>query len=374
MNETRDPWNEPNESENIKFLTLFREPHSPLSMLFYKPSHILFMTSLVLSTVTAISASSWLLLWIMIELNLISFVPVLLSSKLLSQIEASTKYFLAQAVGSSIVLLSACLSSCQTGFLINSISFPLLITGLAIKMGFPPIHFWMPQVMEGISWINCIILSTWQKLIPIFIVLTLINLLSMQVTNTVLIAAALVGSIGGLNQTHLRPLLAFSSISHMSWIFATALISKSMSFLYLLCYIFISVSVMWSIHGSRLVSSKTSESIVSSNPSIHWQTFVILLSLGGLPPLLGFFPKWISMEGLCSQILFFLTLSLLTRALINLFFYLRLIFNFSIIKASFLSSIKKSYSIKMRIATATLPLGPYIFYLITYAMNLLNKP
>jgi NADH:ubiquinone oxidoreductase subunit 2 (subunit N) len=83
-----------------------------------------------------------------------------------------------------------------------------------IKLGMAPFHFWLPHVIGGIRWVSCVVLSVWQKVGPIFILRSFV--FSWRLYIFIFAAlGAIVGGVGGINQSQLRVLLAYSSIGHM---------------------------------------------------------------------------------------------------------------------------------------------------------------
>lgn len=341
------------------------------------PFITLFSITLILGSLISLRGNHWIFIWIGLELNLLSFIPLLTFSNLNQEREAAIKYFLAQALGSGLILLRALSFSIKDQIIIDERVLKLfLFTGLLIKLGLPPCHFWFPSVISIISWPICIILATWQKLIPILLI-TYIMTPSLSYLFILAISfGALIGGIGGLNQTQLRPLLAYSSMGHISWMIAASLTSYSSGILYLVTYIIITlplISIFWSNSSSLSISINN----INHSPKIFFfSLFLLVLSLGGIPPLLGFFPKWLVLEG-TSSLSPFLCLIILLGSAFNLFYYLNLLFisilkiPSNLLKPSINSSRFHLISLSF-LSSLTLGLGPLLFLLI-YAMTFLHK-
>nr|AVW86112.1 NADH dehydrogenase subunit 2 [Melaenis sp. YZ-2018] len=327
----------------------------------------LFSFTLILGSLLALSGNHWIFIWMGLEVNLMSFIPLLTSSHMNQEAEAAMKYFLAQALGSGLLLLGALSFSTQSQLTLPFIFSPLLITfGLLIKLGLPPCHFWFPSVMGSISWPLCIALATWQKLIPLLLLLYTFSAHLLPLICFIVMFSSLIGGLGGLNQTQLRPLLAFSSIGHMSWMLAASTVSYSAGLMYYLIYVLITIPLMlmlW-INSTPLTSSLNSLSFKSKSALAG--LMILVLSLGGVPPFTGFFPKWVIMESLASTSPFLVTIILL-GSMINLYYYLNLMF-ISSIKASspdtLLSSPSTSFSFMPLLAGGSLGLGPVLFMII----------
>nr|AVW86071.1 NADH dehydrogenase subunit 2 [Branchipolynoe sp. YZ-2018] len=332
------------------------------------PFTTLFSVTLILGSLLSISSTQWIFVWLGLELNLMSFIPLLVFSNKYNEAEASMKYFLAQAMGSGLILLGSLSFFMNPQILLNPNLMNLfLFLGLITKLGIPPCHFWFPSVMSMISWPMCLILTTWQKLVPI-IILSYSILPNMNFFIIVIILlSSIIGGIGGLNQTQLRPLLAYSSIGHMSWMMAAMTSSYTASIIYLITYISITIPLMLLLSSSSSMSNLSSLNISSNPPSHNIFLFTLLLSLGGLPPFLGFFPKWMVMETLSTTFTLVIFITLL-GSVINLYYYLNLMF-INILTPTFhpLLSLKnnKSKTFILPLMTSfTLGLGPLMFLMI----------
>nr|QPG85846.1 NADH dehydrogenase subunit 2 [Upogebia major] len=280
--------------------------------------HPLFFFSLLLGIFMSISSPTWLAAWVGLELNLLSFIPIIAIKKNSFSSEASLKYFLIQALGSATIIASASL------MLTTPMNTNLLIElALLLKMGAAPFHFWFPQVMEGLDWASAIILMTIQKVAPMVLIsYTLTSIFNQNFLMMFAVMSSLVGAIGGINQTMLRKILAFSSINHMSWMLLSMSLSELYWFYYFIFYSIISSSIgilflfQQAFHISHLSST-------SFNPLIKILALISLLSLGGLPPFIGFLPKWLIIQQLSTNLQFLPLTIMLFAALITLYYYLR---------------------------------------------------
>nr|YP_009116480.1 NADH dehydrogenase subunit 2 [Cherax bicarinatus]AJD80508.1 NADH dehydrogenase subunit 2 [Cherax bicarinatus] len=285
----------------------------------FSPYKIIFMLSLLSGALLTISSSSWFSAWIGLELNLMSFIPLISSKENQLPSEASLKYFLIQALGSAIIILSSTLT-----FFIPSVSLSFISLALLLKLGAAPFHFWFPQVMEGLNWTQIIILVTIQKLAPMF----LISYLSSEYYTYIIlslggVSSAVVGALGGVNQTSLRKILAYSSINHMSWMLFAMLINETSWMIYFFVYALISASAAFYFSSTQTYFFPH---LINSNhgslPKII--SMMNLYSLGGLPPFSGFIPKWIIIQEMILTSFYYPLLILLLSSLVTLYFYIRL--------------------------------------------------
>nr|UOU20220.1 NADH dehydrogenase subunit 2 [Glycera sp. i ZZ-2021] len=329
----------------------------------YMPYYSLFSLTLFTGTLMALSSNHWVYVWMGFEINLMSFIPMILQSNSNQETEAAIKYFLIQALGSSFILLSS-LSLTFNPFSIfssNLMAFTLIFA-LMIKMGAAPFHFWLPQVMSSVSWLSCMILATWQKIAPLFIIVSISSTFSFKFIMVMAAIGTIVGGLGGLNQTHLRPLLAYSSISHLGWMMAASCVSMYTTITYFFIYMLMTLSIMLIMYTNTAKSNYIS-SMSNLSLTLSISLMILFLSLGGLPPLLGFFPKWIMIKSLVFQNMTTFALIMILGSLISLFYYLSLFFNLFMNNAieMYKNKVSSSLMINMSIfSTMTLGLIPLI--------------
>nr|ACV92144.1 NADH dehydrogenase subunit 2 [Caenis pycnacantha] len=287
------------------------------------PSSLLFLLTLIMGTLITISSTSWFGVWMGLEMNLLSFVPLMAQSNKFST-EAALKYFLTQAFASVVLLMGVVMTYLDSPLANSGENLPTLAILLAalVKMGAAPVHFWFPEVSGGLQWNSNMILMTWQKIAP-FIVL-----MYLEMPPTILILAAsfsaLAGALGGFNQTSMRKILAFSSINHMAWMIVSVTASQALWMTYFMTYSVMTLVMMvyFNFNNINTLPQMTLSSLKS--PLESFLVSANMLSMGGLPPFLGFFPKWMVMEFMISQGLFILALFMIFMTLIVLYFYLRL--------------------------------------------------
>nr|QGA73977.1 NADH dehydrogenase subunit 2 [Chrysomela populi] len=287
---------------------------------------IIFFLTMVLGTLITIASYSWFSMWIGLEINLLSIIPLLKSPKSLYPTEAIMKYFITQALASAMLMFSIVtmmnLNTIFSSF--NSTMMIILNSAILTKMGAAPFHSWFPEVMEGMNWNNSMIMLTWQKIAPM--ILFSYNLQMTFFISFVIITSAVVSGILGLNQISLRKILAYSSINHISWMIASMLSMKMIWILYFLIYTIISANIIIILKYFNIFTLKQLFMSLTSNKLMKILFIMNFLSLSGLPPFLGFLPKWLVINGLIQNKFFSLSIILITFTLITIFFYLRLLF------------------------------------------------
>jgi NADH-ubiquinone oxidoreductase chain 2 len=255
---------------------------------------------------------------------LLSFIPLIINTNNLISSEASLKYFLTQALASSIFLFAVILIFILRNWdnYITSIYRNLIISSaLFLKSGAAPFHFWFPGVIEGLTWNNRLILITWQKIAPLILLSYCLNFSFLFI---IIISSVLIGALGGLNQTSLRKLMAFSSIGHLGWIIAGIFNNENLWITYFILYSFLSFTIVFLFNNFKLYHINQIFVIFNNNTVIKFILFLSLLSLGGLPPFLGFLPKWLIIESLVNINLLFLITIIVCLTLITLYYYTRI--------------------------------------------------
>nr|YP_010046738.1 NADH dehydrogenase subunit 2 [Culiseta inconspicua]QPJ78682.1 NADH dehydrogenase subunit 2 [Culiseta inconspicua] len=290
-----------------------------------KISNNIFLIMLISGSLITISANSWLGAWMGLEINLLSFIPLMNEGKKnLMTSESSLKYFLIQAFASSILLFAIILMLLlfNSNWMMDNNFYELLILStLLLKSGAAPFHFWFPGVMEGLNWINNLILMTWQKIAPLMLISYNLNYNFFMFS---IILSMIIGALGGLNQTSLRKLMAFSSINHLGWMLLAMLNNELLWITYFLMYTFLSMSIVLMFNNFKLFHFNQIFNFSLINPIIKFFMFLNLLSLGGLPPFLGFLPKLLVIQNLVEMNQIFILFISVCLTLITLFYYLRM--------------------------------------------------
>nr|YP_010146021.1 NADH dehydrogenase subunit 2 [Amphinemura bulla]QQO80912.1 NADH dehydrogenase subunit 2 [Amphinemura bulla] len=293
------------------------------------PTKFLFLLTLMGGTLISTSANSWFGAWMGLEINLLSFIPLMTNSKNLFSTEASLKYFLVQALASASLLMTVILGSLMFNPTLPNpdslIVINTLISGaLLLKMGAAPFHFWFPGVMEGLNWTNGLMLLTWQKIAPLMLISYSFKMNTFF--SLIIVLSVIIGSLGGFNQTSIRKILAYSSINHLGWLLAAMASGENVWTIYFLIYTFLSFAIIFMMNSFKLSHINQIFSLSTINPIHKFAFFVTLLSLGGLPPFLGFMPKWIVIQNMVTLGNTFIITLMVVTTLITLFYYLRTTF------------------------------------------------
>lgn len=301
---------------------------SILLLILILPWKLIFIIILISRSILAASASSWLIAWISLEVNIVSLLALFLYSKSPRRAEATLKYFLAQTLASAVLISAAILAiMVDSRFSLISSQINLILRiSLLIKLGAAPFHLWVPQVLEGLSWKYVFIVLSWQKVAPFFLLLSCLqrSLLKRLIKFSLLLSSIL-GGILGLAYSSLRKIIAFSSINHIGWLISGLLIKLSSWIIYFILYSTLLGFLIFILNLSNIVT--ISNTMNSWNSIYQISFYTLILSFSGLPPLIGFAPKWLIINDLIINSSFMIALILICSNLVTLFFYLRIIFN-----------------------------------------------
>nr|YP_009561230.1 NADH dehydrogenase subunit 2 [Geochelone elegans]QAR49205.1 NADH dehydrogenase subunit 2 [Geochelone elegans] len=285
--------------------------------------------SLIMGPLLTISSNHWILAWTGLEISTLSIIPLIAKQHHPRAIEAAIKYFLTQATASMLILLSSITNAWTLGQwsitqMSNNISCTILTTALAIKLGLAPFHFWLPEVLQGATTTTALILTTWQKLAPMSLLMMTAQSMNTSLMLTLGLMSAAIGGWGGLNQTQLRKIMAFSSIAHLGWMVTILTLSPKLTLLTFYTYITMTSTMFLMI--KLLETNKISTMMTSWTklPMLNAMMMLTLMSLAGLPPLTGFMPKWLIMQELTKQHMPIIATTMALLSLLNLFFYLRI--------------------------------------------------
>nr|YP_004717821.1 NADH dehydrogenase subunit 2 [Amphilius sp. NM-2010]BAK42265.1 NADH dehydrogenase subunit 2 [Amphilius sp. NM-2010] len=290
---------------------------------------MIILSSLGLGTTLTFMSSHWLMAWMGLEINTLAILPLMTQHRHPRAVEATTKYFLAQAAAAATILFASTINAWTTGewniyYMSHPVAITLMTMALALKVGLAPMHFWMPPVMQGLDLSTGLLMATWQKLAPFALIIQTAPTMDPQLLTTLGLLSVLVGGWGGLNQTQLRKILAYSSIAHLGWMIIIAQFKPQLTTLALFMYIIMTIATFLTFKMTSTTKINTLALSWSKYPLLTTTAALTLLSLGGLPPLTGFMPKWLILQELAMQQLPVTATIMALGTLLSLYFYLRL--------------------------------------------------
>nr|AFI54838.1 NADH dehydrogenase subunit 2 [Poecilocoris nepalensis] len=314
-------------------------------------SKLLFFLILSYGTIFTLSSNSWISMWMGMEMNMMAFIPLLNEKNKLSS-EAMMIYLLTQSMSSMMFMFSVMMMNLTVNQMFNN----MMMISLLIKLGAAPFHFWLPEILTKMSWINSAILMTWQKIAPLMIINNMMyNNKIMQLS---IIMSVLVGALGGLNQMSLRKIMGYSSINHLGWMLSLSKIKNNwMS--YMCVYTIMVIMMCWMFNQYNMIHINQ---INNMNMTITEKLTYLtsMMSLGGLPPFLGFLPKWLVIQTLMMNQSYGTIFIMVMSSLLSLFYYMRtmtkLMLTFSTMNKWMMIKSSKQIMNMMLITNMSLPL------------------
>nr|WPT27314.1 NADH dehydrogenase subunit 2 [Onychodactylus zhangyapingi] len=309
------------------------------------------LSSLSIGTLMTFISYHWFLAWMGLEINTLAIIPLMTKLHHPRATESATKYFLIQASASALILFSSTINAWLTGEwtilnMENPLSLTIITIALAMKLGIAPFHLWMPDVLQGLNLMTGLIMSTWQKMAPMALLILLHQQLNSSLLMIMALLSTIVGGWGGLNQTQLRKIMAYSSIAHIGWMLLVLTFLSHLTAMNFMMYLLMTTSMfIMLINFSALNINKLSTSWIKS-PILTSMMMILLMSLGGLPPTSGFIPKWLILQEITKQNYMLMTTMMAFTALMSLFFYLRLSYTISLTTSPNMSNSKIIWRLK----------------------------
>nr|AAF03034.1 NADH dehydrogenase subunit II [Micromoema xiphophora] len=290
--------------------------------------------SLIMGTLIAISSFHWLLTWVGLEINTFAIIPLMAKENNPRAMEAAIKYFIIQSIATAILLFAIIYNAWNLGqwniqqnYLPQTIM--LIMGALALKLGLAPMHSWFPEIMQGLSLQTGLILSTWQKIAPLSLMLQL-PVINPMCSTLLGLLSMLMGSWGILNQTQTRKILGYSSITNLGTMMMVIQYTPSLTFLAFNMYVILAIAIYSMLAYSQMMSINSLSTSWTKSPIISATAPLILLSSAGLPPLTGFLPKWMILLELAKQGAVLAAMGMMLSALMSLYVYLRIFYSMTL--------------------------------------------
>nr|QYC35481.1 NADH dehydrogenase subunit 2 [Cyphonocerus sanguineus klapperichi] len=328
-------------------------------MKFYK---MIFISMIFISTMISISSYTWMTMWMGLEMNLLSIIPLMQEDKNIMASESSIKYFMTQAIASTVIMMSIIMMIWKINFSVSMIPDSSLLlmmnSSLLLKMGMAPFHFWFPEVLEGLNWINCMLIMTWQKLAPM--VLIMYNMKFSFFMTIIISFSMVISGIMAINQVSLRKIMAYSSINHMGWMIASMIIMKSIWMIYFLVYSILTINISMFMEKNKIFFLSQLFMNLNSSPLTKMFFMINFLSMSGLPPLLGFLPKWLTIQALVLNEFLALPLIMIVFTLIMIYVYIQIAMSSFILKIN-----EKNWTLIEKQKISNMSLGIFNFLMVT---------
>ena len=316
----------------------------------------------ILGMMVMVSGYSLLTLYLGLEiLSLSLYTLIAIARKRSGAIEAALKYFVLGAIASGLLLYGmsmiygisgslniseisafasdANLASRET--LIINFGLVFLVIGIAFKLGAVPFHMWVPDVYQGSPTSVTMFISTVPKIAAVAMLVRLLvdglGAMHPYWSDLFMILALLsiaLGSVVALMQTNVKRMLAYSTISHVGFVmlgFVTGVITGyGAATFYILVYVLMSLAafgviILLNKKGFEAEEISDYKGLSKSSPWFALMMLVVMLSMAGVPPFIGFYSKFFILQQVISAGFVTVAIIAVVFAVISAYYYLQII-------------------------------------------------
>jgi len=273
--------------------------------------------------------------------------------------EAALKYFVMGAIASGLLLYgfsllygatnnlnladiaNALTASWEDTTALLSFALVFIIAGIGFKLAAVPFHMWAPDVYQGAPTSVTLFLSAAPKIAALGMMLRILTIamvsLKPQVTQLLLLMALLstaVGNILAVTQSNLKRLLAYSAIAHIGYalfgVLAGTQEGYAAALYYILVYALMSVAafgllVLLSREGEEIEFVEDLKGLNKRNPWLAFMMMIVMFSMAGVPPAVGFFIKLAVLKALVAANMTWVAVVGLLFAVIGAYYYIKVV-------------------------------------------------
>jgi NADH-quinone oxidoreductase subunit N len=326
----------------------------------FRPDFIVLALLALLGQCVLISGANLLTLYLGLELMALpTYALVAMRHNNEKSVEAAIKYFILGALASGFLLYGMSMLYGVTGsldlieifkvvadprvnHLVMAFGLVFIVAGLAFKLGVVPFHMWVPDVYQGAPTAVTLMIAAAPKLAAFallfrLLVNTLLPLLGDWQPMLVILAvlSLVLGNVTAIAQTNLKRMLAYSAIAQMGFVLLGLLSvfddhAFSASMFYVITYVLTTLGTfgLLMILSRKGYDCETLDDLQGLNQKHPWFAFiglVMMFSLAGIPPTVGFAAKLGVLEALVDGGHTFLAIVAVMASLIGAFYYLRVV-------------------------------------------------
>jgi NADH-quinone oxidoreductase subunit N len=313
----------------------------------------------VVGMMVMVSAGDLMALYMGLELqSLALYVVAALRRDSVKSTEAGLKYYVLGALSSGLLLYGASLTygfagttefagilqATQSGDLSLGLLFGLvfLISGLAFKVSAAPFHMWTPDVYEGSPTPVTAFFGTAPKMAAMALFARVAHDAFGaatadwgQVVALLSVASMFLGGIAAIGQTNIKRLMAYSSIAHMGYalmgLAAGTAFGVQAMLVYMAIYVTMNVGTFafimtMSRNGQPVTDIASLNNLSARDPLKALAMLVLMVSLAGVPPLVGFFGKYYVLNAALQADMAWLAVAGVIASVIGAFYYLRIVY------------------------------------------------
>ncbi|WP_371157718.1 NADH-quinone oxidoreductase subunit NuoN [Jannaschia sp. 2305UL9-9] len=317
------------------------------------------ITLSVIGMMVMVSAGNLLTIYMGLELQSLSlYVVASMRRDHLKSTEAGLKYFVLGALSSGLLLYGISLTygytgttdfggvivAASTGDIPLGLLFGLvfMISGLAFKVSAAPFHMWTPDVYEGSPTPVTAFFATAPKVAAMGMFARVVHDAFggvvgdwQQIVALLSVLSMFVGAIAAIGQRDIKRLMAYSSIAHMGYalmgLAAGTAVGVEAMLLYMAIYVVMNIGTFafilsMSRDGVEVTDIQSLNDLSKSHPGKALSLLVLMFSLAGIPPMLGFFAKLAVLQAAVDAGLVWLAVLGVIASVIGAFYYLRIVY------------------------------------------------
>ena len=311
----------------------------------------------LLGMMVLVSAANLLTVYLGLELLSLSlYAMVALDRDSPVAAEAAMKYFVLGALSSGMLLYGMSMVYGATGTLdlagvgaaaqdrtdlILILGLVFVVTGIAFKLGAAPFHMWIPDVYEGAETPVTMFVGTAPKLAAFAMAVRLLSDglwgLHGDWQDMLVVLAVLsigIGNVIAIAQANLKRMLAYSTIAHMGFLFLGLIPGTGEGYAAAMFYVIVYAVMALGAFGMIIVLSREGfeadriDDFRGLNERSPWHAFlmlVLMLSMAGVPPFVGFWAKWSVLREVIAAGHVWLAVVAVVFSVVGLFYYLRIV-------------------------------------------------
>lgn len=316
----------------------------------------------VIGMLVMASAYSFLTIYLGLELLSLSlYAMVALYKESQAATEAAMKFFVMGAMASGLLLYGISIIYGATGSIgirpvgnmllhmtdnqniVMVLGLIFIIAGLLFKFGAVPFHMWVPDVYQGAPTSVTLFIASAPKIAAFAITMRILveAMLMLDLTwQPILIVVAILsmffGNVLAIAQTNIKRMLAYSSIAHIGYTLLGIIAGPnstqgySAAMFYITTYVMVAagafaIIALLSRDGLELDHLEDYRGLNARNPWIAFMMLIIMFSMAGVPPTVGFFAKLGLLEALVQAQAVWLAALALVFAIIGAYYYLRIV-------------------------------------------------
>jgi NADH-quinone oxidoreductase subunit N len=328
--------------------------NSGINELRLKDDYIAVIFFALLGGMLTLSSTTLWLLYVGLELQALAFYVLAAWGRTRLELEAAIKYFILGAIASALLLMGCAIAfgvantmdslaaiSIASGDDFGIISLLLFIIAFAFKLSIVPFHMWTPDVYQGVKLPTLAVFAIMGKIVPTFVLFSIASTAMMSTADdkaevinyAVAIIAGLsiiYGMIMALRQRGLKRLLAWSTIANMGYLLLLLPYYNVQEHFYLLIlylgvYAVMVASILFVVTIIKEDNISNLDQLMQRQPLLGYVLIILLMSLAGFPPLLGFWPKLFLLQIFIIEAAWLYVALLLIGSFIGFAAYLRVV-------------------------------------------------